>query len=137
MRHAALNRSGPVSPRSKGATVMPSRRRAESLSRLQDVQIIAAHSENVEGVELDFMVVLAGVQRVKVADDIHDVHPILNFFYRFAGDQTTVGLAGLTGIEIRAKILFSYESIYEIASVNHTQLQNKQAIPCPSGQAGM
>jgi hypothetical protein len=26
-----------------------------------------------------------------------------------------VGLAGLTGIEIRAKILFSCESIYEIA----------------------
>ena len=82
MRHAALNRSGPVSPRSKGATVMPSGRRAESLSRLQDAQIIAAHSENVEGVELDFMVVLAGVQRVKVADDIHPKDHGLSIYHK-------------------------------------------------------
>jgi hypothetical protein len=34
MRHAARNRSGPISPRSKGATVMPSGRRANSCSRL-------------------------------------------------------------------------------------------------------
>jgi hypothetical protein len=34
MRQAARNRSGPISPRSNGATVMPSGRRARSCSRL-------------------------------------------------------------------------------------------------------
>lgn len=55
IRHAALKRSGPISPRSNGATVIPSGRRANSPLGLsygvqgQNAQVVAAHRKNACG----------------------------------------------------------------------------------------
>ena len=68
--HAAgrWNRSGPISPCSNGATKMPCARprklRQVVLAKVQRQlpEVVAVQRQDVEGVELDLLVVLARVQ---------------------------------------------------------------------------
>ncbi|MGY3341299.1 hypothetical protein ACVWZ4_007492 [Bradyrhizobium sp. USDA 4472] len=95
-RQAARNKSGPIAPRSKGATVMRSGRRAKSLARLvagarANAHIIAVYGENVEGIKLHLMLVLAGVQRVEIGNAVTTASPSMtNCFCRLFGGASAI-----------------------------------------------
>jgi hypothetical protein len=80
MRQAAPNRSVPISPASNGVTNMPSGRPRSSRAKLdaqaqwQRPQILAAEGQDIEGVELDLVVVPARVQGVKVGNAVNPEH---------------------------------------------------------------
>jgi hypothetical protein len=78
MSQAARNISGPISPCSKGATKMPSGRRLSSSAKLLFRRCSGSgrrssplERQDVEGVELDLFVVLAGMQSVEVGNAIN------------------------------------------------------------------
>jgi hypothetical protein len=77
MRPAARNSSGPISPRSKGFTKIPSgpARQKPLKTCFAEVQrelakIVATFNQDVEGAELHLLVVLAGVQRIEIRDAV-------------------------------------------------------------------
>ena len=74
MQQAARNRSGPISPASKGVTNMPSGRRARRRARFVfrmlkgSCRRSSPCARNIEGVKLDPFVMLAAVQGVEIGD---------------------------------------------------------------------
>ncbi len=76
MRQAARYRSGPISPRSNGATVISSGR-ASRRCKLSFAGAVAGreghpiHCHHIEDVGLRVMLVLAGVRRVEIGDAVN------------------------------------------------------------------
>jgi hypothetical protein len=76
IRQACRNRSGPISPCSKSLRNMPSTRRANSRAKLiahrqrQPPKILAVTHQDVEGVNLDLMIVHPVVQPVEIRNAV-------------------------------------------------------------------
>ena len=73
MLQAARNRSGPISPCSKSLTKMPRQQTGQvglAHGQRQLPQIVTIKRENIEGVQLHFVVMPAGMQPIEIGDAI-------------------------------------------------------------------